>query len=882
MRMPPKLFMKFFDWYCHPKLKSHIEGDLIETYNEQFPKGKVRADINFIVDVILLCRPGIIKPTQRKQNLNHFGMYKSFFKTGWRNLVADRGYSLINIGGLAIGMTVAMFIGLWVNDELSFNKYHKNYDRIAQIWNGGIDTNTSEYWGGYAAQYPIGSTLKASYPHFFKRVLMAWWVQNYSIANGTETFTRQGEFIDPEGLEMLSLKMLKGTYGSLDKLNSAVISQSMATAIFGDADPMNKTLRIDNGIDVEVTGVYEDIPLNNKFSEVDFFAPWELWKSANPWLKEYEGKNDWDNRMTNVYVELQPNVTFEEVNETLQDLFKNHVPADFYKIIAKNQMFAQAVPMSTWHLYSEFENGRPAGGRITFVWLFGVVGVFVLLLACINFVNLSTARSERRAREVGVRKAVGSGRRQLIVQFLSESFMVVSISFIASAFLLLMLLPWFNELAEKGIQLPFANPFFWMIVLAFILFTGLAAGVYPAFFLSSFQTVKVLKGSSGFGRAGSLPRKMLVIVQFSVSVILIIGTLIMHEQIGFARDRPVGYSRSGLVSMRLNDEAFEGKAYALRSELLRTGVVYDAATSSSPLTEIWNTTSGYTWPGRDPSFDAEFGDNRVSIDYGRTIGWEIVAGRDFSRDFGSDSIDAVIVNEAAVKYMRMTDPIGQPFTDLTELGAHKWTRTIVGVVKDIVARSPYEDVAPAFYVPNAREENMMHIRIDPKVSASEAMPKIIAAAESAAPDVALEYTFADEVYGQKFNQDERVGKLSSIFSVIAIFISCLGLFGLSSFIAQQRTKEIGIRKVMGASVSNLWQMLSKDFVLLVIIACVVAIPIGWYMMSSWLEKFQYRTEISWWTFVLTCLGAVAITLLTVSYQSIKAALMNPVKSLRSE
>ena len=880
MKTPPHLFLTFFRWYCHPKLRNHIEGDLIEVYREQVKASKLRADINFIVDVLLLCRPGIIRPIGKRESLNHRAMIKSYLKIGWRNLLGNKGYSIINIGGLSIGMTVAMFIGLWIYDELSYNQYHENYDYIGQIHYEETIPESGEITGGPALQFPIGATLKSTYPQYFKQILMAWWPSDYTINHDDEKFTRDGMFMESPGLEMLSLKMLKGSYSSLDKQNAIVISNSMAESIFGKEDPMNKALRINNTMDVEVAGVFEDIPNNNEFHNVQFFAPWTLWIASNDWL---HGKElDWDNRMTNTYVQLNPNASVEEVNAAIADLFSRNVPKDFYTIIEKYKPYVQVVPMSTWHLYSEFEQGKPAGGRITFVWLFGIVGSFVLLLACINFINLSTARSEKRAREVGVRKAIGSARKQLVIQFLSESFMVVTMAFAVSILLLVLLQPSFNLIADKNILLPFNKLLFWVMVVGFIAFTGILAGTYPAFYLSSFQPARVLKGSLRLGRFASTPRKVLVVLQFTVSVVLIIGTLVVYKQIRFAQNRPVGYDRSGLISMSTADPGFDGKTNVLRTELLATGVVSEVGTSSAPLTAVWNTTSGYDWPGRDQNFDASFGNMNVTYEFGRAVGWEFVAGRDFSREFSTDSTDAIIINEAAAKYMGLEDPVGQRFIDLDANGKFRWSKVIIGVVKDLVVASPYEPVLQTIYYQNDQAEHILHIRIEPSASAGVAISKIKDVVNKIVPTALFDYTFVDDEFAKKFSMEERVGRLAAVFSGLAIFISCLGLFALASFVAEQRTKEIGIRKVMGASIGSLWRMLSRDFLMLVIVACLIAIPAGYFLMDLWLEKFNYRTEISWWVFFSTCLAAVAITLLTVSYQSIKAAMMNPVNSLRTE
>ena len=878
---PPRLFLRFFRWYCDPYLMQYIEGDLLELYQECIrEKGKRKANIQFVIDVLLLFRPGIIGRRRGDYHLKPNYMFSSYFKIGWRKLLRNKGYSLINIGGLAIGMTVAMFIGLWIYDELSFNKYHKNYNHIAQVWGGETDPESSEIDGFYAMQYPVGSVLKNNYPQYFKHVLMSWGIGDYTIASDNEKFNQKGQFIEGGVLDMLSLKMLKGSYRSLEKTYSIVLSQSAAESIFGKEDPINKRLQVDSRMEVEVTGVYEDIPRNNRFSEVQFFAPWSLFVASNDWTRKRV--DDWDNRPFNIYVQLQPNANFEKVNAVIKDLYYKNVPADFFKMIERNKPFVQLVPMSTWHLYSEFKNGKPAEGRITYVWLFGIVGIFVLLLACINFINLSTARSQERAREVGVRKAIGSGKTELIAQFLTESFLVVMLGFVFSVVLVIVLQKPFNDLSDKSISLPFGNPFFWILTIAFIFLTGFLSGLYPAFYLSSFQPVKVLKGVLRTGHLALLPRKILVVTQFTVSVVLILGTLIIYKQIQHSRNRPIGYNRESLIMMELSDPNFNGRHDVLRSELLNTGVVAFMATSSSPLTAIWNTTNGYEWKGKSPTLDAEFAICNVTPEFGRTIGWQIVEGRDFSKELTTDTTESIIINEAAAKYMGLKNAVGQVLTDVDEFGKPKWNKTIIGVVKDMVMESPYEPVRQTLYYYNKNASSILHLRFNPTVSASIALPKVQGAIEKVAPTALFDYQFVDEEYSHKFSQEVRISKLSGVFSVLAIFISCLGIFGLASFVASQRTKEIGIRKVLGASVMNLWKMLSKDFVILVLISCFIAIPIGYYLMNIWLDKFEYRTEISWWIFLVTCIATVVITILTVSFQAIKAAMMNPVKSLKSE
>lgn len=870
----PKKALQFLRWFCHEDFVEEIEGDLIEIFESECINDPKKANRRFTWNVIRHFRPEFIKPFSHFYKPISCAMFKSYFKTGWRNLSRNQGYSFINIGGLAIGMAAAILISLWVYDELSFNKHFKNYENIGRIWVGQTDPETSAVTGDIAIPYPVLMSLKKNYSHYFKRTAAAWWIGDYTLTSGDKKFIKTGEFIEPEGLEMFSLKMLNGSYTSLDDPHSIILSQSTARAIFGNDDPMNKTVSINNRMEAKVTGVYEDIPRNNHFSDIGFFSPWALWVSVSPWIREVE--NNWASKSFSLYVELQPNVSPESVNAPLKEFYKQHLPPEHNSLLKNYQPFAQVVPMKTWHLFSEFVNGKPVTGRISFVWLFGIAGLFVLLLACINFINLCTARSEKRARESGIRKVIGSLRSQLVSQYLTESFIVVFIAFVCSIVLVWLCLPAFNNFADKHIQFPFTNPLFWVTSLLFMIFTSLMAGLYPAVYLSSFQPVKVLKRTFRTGRAATLPRKILVVFQFSISVMLIIGTVIVYQQIAYTRNRPVGYDRAGLISVLMSDPDFQGKQELLRHELKQTGYVEETAYSNSPLTFAWNNTGGWSWTGKNPDLISEFTASHVSENFGKAVKWKIIAGRDFNRNLASDS-SSVIINASAASYMHLKDPIGQWI--VSKNGERK---KIIGIAEDIIMGSPYEPVKQTIFFWNPYEYSNIIMRLKQGAKSLEALNAVEKVFKTIVPEMAFDYKFTDDEFAKKFSQEERIGKLSAVFAVLAIMISCLGLFGLASYVAEQRTKEIGIRKVLGASVSNLWRMLSGDFVMLAMISCLIAIPLSWYFTHNWLQGYQYRTEISWWIFLITAIGAVIVTLITVSYQAIKVALTDPVKSLKSE
>ncbi len=791
-------------------------------------------------------------------------MLRNYFKVAIRALLKNKAYSLINIVGLATGMAVTLLIGLWIWDELTFDRYHQNYDRIAQVrqhqtWDGRKGTQT-------AVPVPLHLELRAKYPDF-KYVVPSSWTFDHILAYKDNKFTKKGNYIGADAPTMFSLHMVKGSLQGLRDPHSILLNESVAKALFGAEDPINKIVKCDNQTEVKVTGVYEDLPANTELADVSYLLPWELYLIVEPWVKQSE--QQWDNNSFQTYAMLQPNADFDQVSAKIKYIKLRHNPKD----AAKPEIFLH--PMSKWHLYSEFKDGVIKGGRIEFVWLFGIIGAFVLLLACINFMNLSTARSEKRAKEVGIRKAIGSLRPQLIGQFLSESLLVALLAFILSIFLVESSLPLFNDLASKHLSIPWDNPIFWLMGLSFTFFTGFIAGSYPAFYLSSFEPVKVLKGTFRVGRYASLPRKVLVVIQFTVSVTLIIGTIIVFRQIQFAKNRPIGFSRDGLITLTMNTEDIRKNYEPFRTELLGSGVVASVTKSSSPITDLYSNQIGFDWKGKDPNKQALFGVVAVSSGYGKTMGLQFIAGRDFSDAFATDS-SALLLNEAAAAYVGKKNLVGETI---------KWNGkdyTVVGIIKNVMMTSPYHAAMPTIFTFNPGWAGIITIKISPTVSTTQALSQIEEIYKKHDRNAPFDYKFSSEEYARKFASEERVGKLATFFACLAIFISCLGLFGLASFVAEQRIKEIGVRKVLGASVFNLWGMLSKDFVWLVLISFGLSVPIAYFFMNNWLDRYEYHSELNWWVFAAAGLGALLITLATVSYQAINAALMNPVRSLKSE
>jgi putative ABC transport system permease protein len=804
-------------------------------------------------------------------------MIRNYFKIAWRNLLKNKMYSFINVGGLAVGMAVAMLIGLWVYDEISFNQYHKNYSHIAQVYNHVTEPLNQKQVEGNTLPQPMAKIIREKYGHIFKHVILVHWEGETSLRIGDKNFVRRGQFFENGVIDMFSLNMIQGSKESLNDPQNIIISASTAKAIFGSKNPMGEAVKMDNKYYCKINGIYADIPQNSILGGIHFIGNFEYLRINDNWVKK--NQDNWDSNSQRIFVQTTDKVSIEQANNTIRDFYAKDGPELLKEPAKKYKAIVYLNPMPKWYLYSEFKNGYPAGGRITFVWLFSIVGMFVLFLACINFINLSTARSEKRAKEVGIRKAIGSVKSQLISQFLSESFLVVSLAFMIMLILVHSSIHWFNALADKNIQVPFDNPYFLGISLLFLTTTALLSGFYPAFYLSSFEPIKVLKGTIRLGKYASLPRKILVVVQFTISMVLIIGTIVVYQQIQYAQNRPVGYERASLIRIPMDDPNFSNNKLVIKDELLRQGIASHVAFSSMPVTDIWNNWGGFNWKGKNPEAESNFSAVHIDEEYGNTIQWKLKQGRNFSKEFGTDTA-SIIINESAAKYINFKNPIGEFITD----GDNKRRWQIIGVIGDLVASSPYEPVKMGLYLLERKTNDLsqMLIKIKPNLPANKALAKMETIQKKIVPSAPFRYYFVDEEYSKKFAAEQRIGKLASLFSILAILISCLGLFGLASFVAEQRTKEIGIRKVLGASVGNLWQMLSKDFLILVMIASLVSIPIAYYFMNDWLQKYNYRTSISWWVFALSTVGTMIITLLTVSYQAIKAALANPVKSLRTE
>jgi putative ABC transport system permease protein len=789
-------------------------------------------------------------------------MIKNYLKVAWRNLLRNKGLATINILGLSFGMAFAILIGLWIKYESSFDQFNKNLDRLAYVRKNVFFNN--ERATQVSVPLPLYKELKTNYPEV-KRASRMDWGSDHSLVVGDNRFNEGGFYVDPDFLEMFSYPLLQGNVKTvLNDLNSIVITESLAKTLFRNEDPMGKMIRVDNQYNVKVTGVLKDIPKNSTF-EFQFLAPYEFKVQNEKWVKD--NLNEWGNNFLMTVLEVNEGVSMSGFSNKLGPLA---VAKTNY---LKNQAFILQ-PFSKVHLYDEYKNWANVGGKIEYIRLFGVIGIFVLLIACINFMNLSTARSEKRAREVGIRKAVGSHRWQLIGQFLSESILTTFLAFLVSIGLVQLLLPQLKDIGFEHVKFDFSNTWLLISVLLICIFTGLVSGSYPAFYLSSFAPVKVLKGLFRQGKAPAKFRKVLVVSQFAISIGLIICTVVVFKQIEKARGRSLGYNPADLISV-YSSKDLSDNYNIVKQELMQTGVVEAVSKASNPMTGIWNTWSDFNWDGKEPGSDLAMNAVMTEYDFEKTVGMKFVEGRTFSRDYGSDS-NSVILNEAALKMINYKNPIGKTM----KLGER--VLTIIGIVEDMLMENPFKPVNPTAILFSRDNTNILLVKTKKTANIKNAIATIRPIFEKYNPSLPFEYNFVDEDFGKKFTTEKQVGKLAGIFAGLAIFISCLGLFGLAAFMAERRTKEIGIRKVLGASVANLWLLLSKEFVVLVLVACVIASPLAFWLMSGWLEKYDYRISISVWMFVIAGILALLIALVTVSTQAIKAAIANPVKSLRTE
>ena len=786
-------------------------------------------------------------------------MLRNYFKIAWRNLFRNKGFSATNLLGLTIGITCTILISLWVKDELTYDKFHTNYNSIYKIY-ANRDFNNQMFTDENMV-LPLASTIKNSIPQI-KEAVVTTHRQPHILQYGDIKLKKEGYTASDRFFQMFTWDFIAGNpTTALPDAYAIVLTESTAKALFADADPINKLVKVDNEYDAKVTAIVADPPGNSTLQ----FAFINTFNYDNEFLKR--AMTNWQNSSWDVFVQVNPGTDMKQLDRAITEIkYKND--ADDKRI---STYFT--FPMKKWRLQSEFKDGKNVGGMIEYVRLFGIIAVIILLIACVNFMNLSTARSERRAREVGVRKTLGSGKRQLILQFFSESIILAAIAFVLSVITVYLVLPSFNSLVDKNLTLDITQPLFWGAALVLVLFTGIISGSYPALYLSSFNPVKVLKGTFLAGRKSALPRHILVIGQFAISILLISATIIIYQQIQHIKNRDIGYDPNNLIMIPASQDTQKNFA-VIKNELMQTGIISAVNRSFSPITSIWWKAPAPDWDGKPAGAELIVASMATDIDYTKTMGVKVTQGKDFTGTPADSS--NMLINQAAVKAMQLKNPIG---TQL-RYGSNKYT--VIGVTNDVVMESPFKPVDPMLVYFDPNNANAINIRLKDQVKPQQALKSIEPIFRKYDPAYPFDYKFVDEEFGRKFLTEELISKITNIFAGLAIFICCIGLAGLASFTIEKRVREIGIRKVMGATLQQLLMLISKDFLKLVLIAFVIATPLAWWFMNDWLEKYPYRINISIWLFIAVGLLILLLTLIVVSLNTMKAAISNPVKSLRTE
>jgi predicted permease len=787
-------------------------------------------------------------------------MLKSYFSTSMRFFSKQRSYTLINIGGLSVGIACSLLILLWVQDELKIDHFHQKGGQLFRTMRHAYFTDGNIFtWS--AVPKPLAQTLEEEYPEVLEAELITW-EQQLLIARDEQAFKEKGRFAGKDFFSIFTYPFLEGDPATaLQDINSIVISESLSRKIFGEAPALGQLLRVDDRAEFNISGVFKDVPQQSSL-QFDFIIPVEEYISRNDWVE------DWGNNGLRLFVLLDQNASYQALNEKIKDIIRQHNES------SDADVFLQ--PYEDMYLYGDFQEGKLAGGRIEYVRIFFVVAIFVLIIACINFMNLSTARASKRAREVGVRKAVGARQSTLFAQFMTESFLIVAVAMLLAVVMVWLVLPYFNELTEKNILLDILDPTLLLILISVLLFTALLAGSYPAVFMASLNTIKILKGNLQSGRQASLFRKGLVVFQFGISILLIVGTAIIYKQIQFIQEKNLGLDREDLVYMNLEGALVENYQ-ALKQELIQQpGIQSVTASSQHPLT-VGNSTTSVVWDDKKPDDQILFSIINADYDFVKTMEMELLNGRSFSREYSTDTVN-VLINEAAARAMGMENPIGEDITIWDE-----YKGNVIGVVRDFHFSSMHEKIGPLI------------IRLDPESSfltlvfvrtetgrTQEALAIMEEHSRQLNPAFPFEYHFVDQDFEKIYRSEMTIGSLASIFALVAIFVSCLGLLGLASYTAEQRIKEISLRKVLGASVGNLMTLLSSEFSRLVIISFVLAAPLAYYLMEQWLQGFAYRVDLTFSVFLLAGGGALMLAWLTVAYQSYRAARTNPAEVLRNE
>jgi ABC-type antimicrobial peptide transport system permease subunit len=791
-------------------------------------------------------------------------MIHNYFKIAFRSLLKNRLYSVLNILGLSIGLAVSLVIAFWVENQLGFNTTNRNYNRVGLIYknllyNGAINTTESN-------PIPLAAALRNEYGQYFDEVAVSSFGSEQALKYKETSVIKRGYFMEKGGDKIIDLQLVNGSPSFPLEPTSVIISQKTAKALFSTENPINKIINFNNKGNLKVVGVYKDFSINSTFKNVDFYADFEAFANMEDWVRN--SKTLWSESSFPIYVKLAPKADFEVVSKAIAKVLQPHTDD-------KSQPEIFIHPMSKWRLYPGFENGKPVGLGLTSLIIYATIGVFILLLAIINFVNLVTARASIKAKEIGVRKAIGSSREGILQMVYTEVTVLVFIAGILSLFFAQVFVEWFNTLTTIKIEFNFIDITFIFRFISGLIIITLLAGIYPALYLSSFSPIKILKGLKIGSGKEVLLRKSLVVFQFSISVMMLVAMLVISQQLKYGMSRPMGYDKNRLIQIQKNTPGLRGHFWAMREQLLASGAVEEMAEMNTPLAENWHSQSNISWRGKPENSSESFGEVIVTPEFGKTVNWKIVEGRDFSRKFKTDTA-TVILNKSAAKLIGFKNPL----KEYIDYSGNRYS--VIGVAEDIIFDSPYDNAKPTVFFMRMANAPFVTLKLTQYLSVNDAVNRIEKVMKSFDPEATLNIKFADYELESKFWREKRALEMISVFTFVAIFICCLGLFGLATFTAQRRVKEIGIRKVLGASIVSITGLLSKDFLKLVLIGIVIAGPISYYFMEKWLQGFVYRIEIEWWVFAAAGGMAVLIAFITVGYQSIKAALMNPVKSLKTE
>ncbi|WP_229204227.1 ABC transporter permease [Dyadobacter alkalitolerans] len=859
---PPRWADKLLEWFIAPHLLEFVQGDLHEVFYKQLEmNGLSRARQGYVSAVFHCLTPFFYKrnATSKHPNPSLTDMLQSYFTTARRNLAKNKMYTAINVFGLALGMACALMIGLWVQDELSYNHFIPDAKTVFFVRTNSTNRNTGEIGTGEVTPGPLQDALSKDIPEIAAATKVNAWAE-LLVKVGEKSAKEKGYYATDDFFGIFEFPVLKGNpHMALAQTNQIVITEKMAAKYFPNTEALGKTLQLNNEKFYVVGAVLKDLPGNStlKFSWV---VNWK--EQEQPWQKT------WGNSSFLTYVRLRQNTTQIQAEQSMKGIYKRYTDKE-------NTTMPILQPITDVYLYGEYKMGKPVGGRIEYVRVFSVVAAFLLLIACINFMNLATARSATRAKEVGVRKVVGALRSSLIGQFLSESVLTSVLAVVLALAAVWFALPGFNQLFGKQLALNLASPALWAGIIALTMLTGLMAGSYPALFLSALRPIAILKGKIQFGNGPALFRKILVTFQFSLSVFLIVGMLAVSKQMQYLRTKNLGLDRNNVIYLTLEGNLTNPeKMEAFRQEVMRQPAVASATATAMLPVNIQATSGDLSWPGKDPSLETNVTAMTVGADFVKTMNIKLVDGRDFRAGSAADS-SAYLINEATARLMGEKNPVGK------EIKFWKGTGRVIGLMKDFHMISLHQAITPLVltYIP----ENSGYLLIKTQTGKTkQALAELKNLARQFNPDYPFDYHFLDDEYENLYRSEQQVNTLVNYFGVLAILISCLGLFGLAAFTAEQRTKEIGVRKVLGASSANIVGLLSSDFLKLILIALVLASPLAWWALSSWLGTFAYHTGLSWWIFAISGVVTTSIALLTVSSQAIKAAWLNPVSALRTE